>query len=181
VAHARAHPGKVNYVTAGLGSQQHLTAEYIFSTLKLELTHVPMRGGAQATQDLVGGQVEAAVLGLGPTLPHIRSGKLTALAVTAAARSPQLPDVPTLGELGLAGFSVSQWFGLGAPAAAPEPVVSQLAEAVAKALDDDGARRRLDEIGFVARWAGPAEFADKVRGEEARWRKLIEERGLKVD
>ncbi|TMJ29560.1 MAG: tripartite tricarboxylate transporter substrate binding protein [Alphaproteobacteria bacterium] len=181
VAHVKAHPGEVNYVTAGLGSQQHLTAEYIFSALKLEMTHVPMRGGAQATQDLVGGQVEAAVLGLGPTLPHIRSGKLRALAVTAPARSPQLPDVPTLAELGVTGFAVSQWFGLGAPADTPEPTVNQLAQAVAKGLDDDAARRRLEEIGFAARWTSPAEFADKMRADEARWRRLIVERGLKLD
>jgi tripartite-type tricarboxylate transporter receptor subunit TctC len=126
VAYAQANPGKVNYVTAGLGGQQHLTAEYISAALKLQMTHVPMRGGSQATQDLLGGQVEAAVLGIGPTLPHIRSGKLVALAVTAPARAAALPDVPTLLEFGLEGFAVMQWFGLAAPTDATPQVVDQL-------------------------------------------------------
>jgi tripartite-type tricarboxylate transporter receptor subunit TctC len=181
VAYVRANPGKVNYVTAGLGGQQHLTAEYMAAALKLEMTHVPMRGGSQATQDLLGGQVEAAVLGVGPTLPHIRSGKMVALAVTSPTRYSALPDVPTLAELGVAGFSVMQWFGIAAPGDAPQPMIEQLARAMAKALDDDGARRRLDEIGYTAHWLGPAEFTDKVRTEEARWRKLIDERGLKIE
>ena len=180
-AYVKANPGKVNYVTAGLGGQQHLTAEYLCAALKLEMTHVPMRGGSQATQDLLAGQVEAAILGMGPTLPHIRSGKMVALAVTAPVRYPALPDVPTLIELGVEDFTVMQWFGVAAPGDAPQPVVDQLARAMAKALDDAAARRRIDEIGYTTRWLGPAEFADKIRSEETRWRKLIEERGLKID
>jgi len=181
VAYARANPGKVAYVSAGLGGQQHLTGEYIAATLKLELTHVPTRGGSQATNDLIGGQVDAAILGLGPTLAHIRSGKARALAVTAASRVPQLPDVPTLIELGLSGFSADQWFGLAAPADTPQAVVDQLAQAVAAALDDDTLRRRYDEVGFVARSSTPAEFTEKVRTQEALWRRLIAERGLKIE
>jgi tripartite-type tricarboxylate transporter receptor subunit TctC len=181
VAYVRAHPGEVNYVSAGLGGQQHLTAEYLSAELKLQLTHVPMRGGSQAVQDLLGGQIEAAVLGLGPTLAHIRSGELVALAVTAASRVPQLPEVPMLAELGLPGFSVSQWFGLAGPADMPEPMVDRLAQATMTALDDPAAIRRLDELGFVAHPTTPAAFAEKVRMEEARWRKLTEARGLKLD
>jgi tripartite-type tricarboxylate transporter receptor subunit TctC len=181
VAFARANPGKLTYVTAGIGGQQHLTAEYIAAALKLDLTHVPTRGGSQATIDLVGGQVDAAVLGLGPTLAHIRNGKLRAIAVTAASRVPQLPDVPTLIELGLSGFTTDQWYGLAAPKDAPDALIDQLARAVAAALDDDGVRRRFDEIGFVAKASTPAEFTEKVRSQEALWRKLIAERGLKID
>jgi tripartite-type tricarboxylate transporter receptor subunit TctC len=181
VAYARANPGKLTYVSAGLGGHQHLTGEYIAATLKLELTHVPTRGGAPATNDLLGGQVDAAVLGLGPTLPQIRSGRVRALAVTAAARVPQLPDVPTLMELGLQGFTADQWFGLAAPADTPPTVVDQLAQAVRVALDDDGVRRRYDELGFAARPSTPAEFTEKVRSQEARWRQLIAERGLKLE
>ncbi len=181
VAYARANPGKVAYVSAGLGGHQHLTGEYIAAALKLEITHVPTRGGSQATNDLVGGQVDAAVLGLGPTLAHIPAGKARALAVTAASRVPQLPDVPTLIELGLTGFSADQWFGLAAPADTPQAIVDQLAQAVAAALDDDALRRRYDEVGFVARSSTPAEFTEKVRTQEALWRQLIAERGLKIE
>jgi tripartite-type tricarboxylate transporter receptor subunit TctC len=111
VSYAKANPGKVNYASAGIGGQQHLTGEYLSAALKLEMTHVPTRGGGQATNDLVGGQIETAILGLGPTLAHIRAGKLKALAVSTESRVPQLPDVPTLTELGVPDFAVTQWFG----------------------------------------------------------------------
>jgi len=181
VAYARANPGKITYASAGIGSHQHLTGEYISAALKIDLTHVPTRGGAQATTDLVGGQVDAAILGLGPTLPHIRGGRVRALAVTQASRVPQLPDVPTLIELGLAGFTADQWFGLAGPADMPPAVVDQMAKAVAAALDDDAVRRRYDEVGFVTRPSTPAEFTEKVRSQEALWRKLIADRGLKIE
>jgi tripartite-type tricarboxylate transporter receptor subunit TctC len=158
-----------------------ISREYIAAALRLELTHVPTRGGAQATNDLVGGQVNAAILGLGPTLPHIRSGKIRALAVTTASRVSQLPDVPTLAELGLADFSADQWFGLAAPADTAQLILEQLARAVAVALDDDRLRRRYDEVGFVAKASTPAEFTEKVRSQESRWRQLIAERNLKLE
>jgi tripartite-type tricarboxylate transporter receptor subunit TctC len=181
VAYAKAHPGKVNYASSGVGGQQHLAGEYISAALKLELTHVPTRGGAQATNDLVGGQVEAAVLGLGPTLAHIRAGKLRALAVTTAARAPQLPDVPTLMELGLTDFAVAQWFGIVAPGDMPDSTVNRLSQAIGVVLAEDILRLRFDELGFSAHASTPDEFTAKVRAEEARWARLIAERGLKVD
>lgn len=181
VSYARANPGKVNYASSGIGGQQHLTGEYISAALKLEMTHVPTRGGAQATNDLVGGQIEAAVLGLGPTLPHIRAGRLKALAVSTGSRAPQLPDVPTLTELGVPDFAVGQWFGLVAPSDTPDAVVNQLAQAVRAALADETIRRRYEEIGFAAQASTPDEYAAKVRAEEARWKRLIDERGLKVE
>jgi tripartite-type tricarboxylate transporter receptor subunit TctC len=181
VSYAKANPGKVNYGSSGIGGQQHLTGEYISAALKLQLTHVPTRGGGQATNDLVGGQIEAAVLGLGPTLAHIRAGRLKALAVSTGSRVPQLPDVPTLTELGVPDFAVSQWFGLVAPNDMPDAVVNQLAQAVRAALAEETIRRRYEEIGFGAQASTPNEFTDKVRAEEARWKRLIEERGLKVE
>jgi tripartite-type tricarboxylate transporter receptor subunit TctC len=181
VSYAKANPGKVNYASSGIGGQQHLTGEYIAATLKLDLTHVPTRGGAQATTDLVGGQIEAAVLGLGPTLAHIRAGTLKALAVSTGSRVPQLPDVPTLAELGVPDFTVGQWFGLAVPGDTPDAVVAQLAQAVRTALADETIGRRYEEIGFAVRASTPGEFTDRVRAEEARWKRLIDERGLKVD
>lgn len=181
VSYAKANPGKVNYASSGIGGQQHLTGEYIAATLKLDLTHVPTRGGAQATTDLVGGQIEAAVLGLGPTLAHIRAGTLKALAVSTGSRVPQLPDVPTLAELGVPDFTVGQWFGLAVPGDTPDAVVAQLAQAVRTALADETIGRRYEEIGFAVRASTPGEFTDRVRAEEARWKRLIDERGLKVE
>jgi tripartite-type tricarboxylate transporter receptor subunit TctC len=181
VAHVRAHPGTVNYVTAGFGGHQHLTGEYISAALKLDMVHVPTRGGAQAVQELLASNMEMGVMGLGPTLPHIRAGRLIPIAVTVASRMSYMPDVPTLMELGLTGFSVGQWFGLAMPIDTPDAVVEQLSRAVAAALDDETTRQRLDEAGYTAHSTTPAEYAEKIRTEETRWRKLIAERGLKVD
>ena len=181
VAHVRKNPGTVNYVTAGFGGHQHLTAEYISATLKLDMVHVPTRGGAQAVQELLAGNMDMGVMGLGPTLPHIRAGRLIPIAVTVANRMPYMPDVPTLMELGLSAFSVGQWFGLAMPIDTPDAVVEQLSKAVAVALDDETTRQRLDDAGYAAHPTTPAEFADKIRTEEERWRTLIAERGLKVD
>jgi tripartite-type tricarboxylate transporter receptor subunit TctC len=181
VDYARANPGKLNYATAGVGGQQHLTAEYIAATLKLDMVHIPLRGGGPAVNDLLSGQVESGVLGLGPTLPHLRSGRLRALAVSTASRVPQLPDVPTLIEAGLPGFSTAQWFGLAAPHDTPDAVVDGLAQAMARALDDEAIRRRFDEIGFAVQTSTPAALTAKVSTEEARWKELIEERGLRFD
>jgi tripartite-type tricarboxylate transporter receptor subunit TctC len=181
VSYAKANPNKVNYGSAGIGGQQHLTGEYLSAALKLEMTHVPTRGGGQATNDLVGGQIETAILGLGPTLAHIRAGKLKALAVSTESRVPQLPDVPTLTELGVPDFAVTQWFGLVAPSDMPDAVVNQLSQAIRAALAGDAIRRRFEEIGFAAQASTPDEFTAKVRADEARWKRLIDERGLKVE
>jgi tripartite-type tricarboxylate transporter receptor subunit TctC len=181
VRYAKANPGKVNYGSSGIGGAQHLTGEYIAAALQLQLTHVPTRGGGPTTNDLVSGQIETAVLGLGPTLAHIRAGRLKALAVSTGSRDAQLPDVPTLAEVGVPDFAVSQWYGLVAPGDVPDAVVNQLAQAVRAALADQGTRRRYEEIGFAARASTPAELTEKVRADEARWKRLIEERGLKIE
>jgi tripartite-type tricarboxylate transporter receptor subunit TctC len=181
VSYAKANPGKVNYGSAGIGGQQHLTGEYLSAALKLEMTHVPTRGGGQATNDLVGGQIETAILSLGSTLAHIRAAKLKALAVSTESRVPQLPDVPTLMELGVPDFAVTQWFGLVAPSDMPDTVVNQLSQAIRAALAGEAIRRRFEEIGFAAQASTPDEFTEKVRADEARWRRLIDKRGLKVE
>jgi tripartite-type tricarboxylate transporter receptor subunit TctC len=181
VAYARANPNKVSYVSSGVGNPQHLVGEYLAAELKLDIVHVPSRGGGQAVTELVGGQMQLGILGLGPTLPHVKSGNLRALAVTVDKRMPQLPDTPTLGELGIKDFTVSQWFGLAAPKDMPDAVVTQISTAVAAALEDPAVRQRYDEVGFVAHASTPAEFNEKVRVEGIKWKKLIDARGLKID
>jgi tripartite-type tricarboxylate transporter receptor subunit TctC len=181
VSYVRANPGKVSYASSGIAGPQHLTGEYLSSELKLEMVHVPSRGGSQAVTDLLGSQLELAILGLGPTLPHIRSGALKALAVTTEKRIAQLPDTPTLSELGVKGFAVTQWFGLAAASDTPDAVVERLAKAVAVALDDAAVRQRYEEVGYAVATSSPAALTDRVRGEELRWKKLIDDRGLKVE
>jgi len=181
VTYARVNPGKISYVSSGIGNPQHLVGEYLAAELKLDMVHVPSRGGGQAVTELVGGQMQLGILGLGPTLPHIRSGALTALAVTVDKRMPQLPGVPTLAEVGVTDFIVTQWFALAGPADLPDGIAGRMAAAVAKALDDPALRQRLEEIGFVARASTPEALTEKVRVEGIRWKKLIDERGLRID
>lgn len=181
VAYARANPNKISYVSSGIGNPQHLVGEYLAGELKLDMVHVPSRGGGQAVTELVGGQMQLGILGLGPTLPHIKSGALRALAVTVDKRMPQLPDTPTLAEVGIKDFTVSQWFGLAAPKTMPDAVVNQISAAVAAALDDLAVRQRYDEVGFAARASTPAEFTERLRVEGIKWKNLIDARGLKVD
>lgn len=181
VGYARANPGKISYVSSGIGNPQHLVGEYLSAELALDMVHVPSRGGGQAVTELVGGQMQLGILGLGPTLPHIKSGALRALAVTTEKRMPQLPDTPTLGELGVRNFVVTQWFGLAAPNDMPDAIVNQISAAVAAALDDPAVRQRFEEVGFVARASTPEELTEKVRAEGAKWKKLIDDRGLKIE
>lgn len=181
VAYAHANPGKISYVSSGIGNTQHLVGEYLAAALDIDMVHVPSRGGGQAVSELVGGQMQLGILGLGPTLPHIQSGSLRALAVTMGQRMPQLPDVPTLQELGVKDFSVSQAFSLVAPKDMPDDIVARLSTAVATALDDPQIRQRYSEVGFVAKASTPAELTEKLTVDRARWKKLIEARGLKID
>src|SRR6476661_7358211 len=123
IALAKARPGALSYATSGVGTQQHLTGELIKRVAKIDMTHVPYKGGGQAIVDLTGGQVPAAVLGSSTVIPQVRAGKVRILAVTSARRSRALPDVPTLAESGLKGFDVSQWLALLGPANLPQPIV----------------------------------------------------------
>lgn len=181
VGYARANPGKVNYVSSGIGNPQHLVGEYLSGELKIEMVHVPSRGGGQAVNDLVSGQLPLGILGLGPTLSHIRSGTLKPLAVTVGQRISQLPEVPTLGELGVKDFVVSQWFSLVGPADMPDAIADQLSKAVAAALDDPAVRQRFNEIGFTAGASTPAGLREKMVHDDTMWQKVVKARGLKID
>lgn len=181
VSYARANPGKISYVSSGIGNPQHLVGEYLSSALKIDMVHVPSRGGGQAVNDLVGGQMPLGILGLGPTLSHVKSGGLIPLAVTVGQRVPQLPDVPTLAELGVKDFVVGQWFGLVGPADMPDSVAEQLSKAVAAALEDPAVRKRYEEIGFAAGASTPAELRAKMEHDATMWRKVIRDRNIKID
>jgi tripartite-type tricarboxylate transporter receptor subunit TctC len=181
LAYARANPGKLNYVASGIGNPQHLVGEYLAGELKLDMVHVPSRGGGQAVNDLVAGQIPMGILGLGPTLSHVRGGTLKPLAVTVGRRVSQLPDVPTLAEFGVKDFVVAQWFGLAGPNDMPDAVAQQLSKAVAAALDDPEVKKRYDEIGFNAGASTLAQLLEKVQHDDAVWRKVIDGRGIKID
>jgi tripartite-type tricarboxylate transporter receptor subunit TctC len=181
VAYARANPGRINYVSSGVGNPQHLVGEYLSGELKLDMVHVPSKGGGQAVNDLVAGHIPLGILGLGPTLSHIRAGTLTPLAVTVGKRLPQLPDVPTLSELGVKDFVVAQWFGLVGGNDMPDTVVQQLSKAVAAALDDPEVSKRYQDLGFAVAPSTPEAMRAKMQHDSAMWKKVIDERHIKLD
>jgi tripartite-type tricarboxylate transporter receptor subunit TctC len=181
VAYAKERPGKVDYASSGNGSGQHLFMALLASNLGLKMNHVPYRGSGQATADLIGGQVQASIPGTAGMVGHIKAGKLRALAVTGAKRSPQLPDVPTLAESGVPGYEAYVWMGLMAPKGTPAPIVEKLQREVLRALGNDEVKKYMDTAGIEIVGSTPAAFGAFYRGEKDRWAKVIKETGAKVD
>ncbi|MBV5293321.1 MAG: tripartite tricarboxylate transporter substrate binding protein [Curvibacter lanceolatus] len=157
LAHARKNPG-LAYATAGTGTSMHLAGVLFAQLSKTDWVHVPYKGSAPLVTDLIGGQVPVAFDNLPASLPHIQSGKLRALAVAGAQRSPALPDVPTLAEAGLNDYAVEPWFGVYGPAGLPAPVVQRLEQALAQALADPAVKDKLVAAGFTPRSASAAEL-----------------------
>jgi tripartite-type tricarboxylate transporter receptor subunit TctC len=178
---ARAKPGQIDYASSGNGSGQHLFAAQLFSLAGVKLNHVPYRGSGQATTDLIGGVVSVGVPGLAGMLPHIRSGKLRALAVTGVHRSPQLPDVPTLAESGFANYSAYVWLGLLAPKGTPASVIERLNREVVAVLDGNEVKSYMANASIEALGSSPAEFGTFFRAERDNWAKVIKETGAKLD
>ena len=181
VAYVRARPGKVDYASSGNGSGQHLFMALLASTMGLKMNHVPYRGSGQATTDLIAGVVQASIPGTAGMVGHIRAGKLRALAVTGARRSPQLPDVPTLIESGVPGYEAYVWMGLMAPKGTPAPIIDRLHAEVVKALATDAVKTYMANAGTDIVGSVPAEFGTFYRAEKERWAKVIKETGAKVD
>jgi tripartite-type tricarboxylate transporter receptor subunit TctC len=180
---ARREPGKLAFGSPGTGTPQHLAGELFKQQAGgLDIVHVPYRGGGQLIVDLVGGQIPLGLIGLPPTLPHIRAGKLKVFAVTARKRSPSLPDVPTVEEAGLAGYETVQWFGPAAPAGTPKPVVDRLYAEFFRALQQPVVVERLRGAGLeVAPSASPEAYGEFIRSEVARWPAIVKAAGLKPE
>jgi tripartite-type tricarboxylate transporter receptor subunit TctC len=181
VAYVKEQPGKINYASSGNGSGQHLFMALLASTMGLKMNHVPYRGSGQATTDLIAGTVQASIPGTAGMVGHIKAGKLRALAVTGARRSPQLPDVPTLIESGVPGYEAYVWMGLMAPRGTPAPIVDKLHREVLKALATDAVKTYMANAGIEIVGSSPAEFGTFYREEKDRWAKVITETGAKVD
>ncbi|WP_083384263.1 tripartite tricarboxylate transporter substrate binding protein [Cupriavidus sp. USMAHM13] len=177
----RKAPGKITYASYGPGSPAHMIGELLKSQAKVDLVHIPYKGGAPALTDLMGGQVDAYFANAASGIPYVKSGKLRALAVTSARRMPALPDVPTLIESGLPGFEVLEWNGVFVPKGTPAPVVARLAAAVAAAMHDPKVKARLTELGVVPVGGTPDEFSRFLHGELARWAKLVKDNRITVD
>jgi len=181
IALARAKPGQIDYASSGNGSGQHLFAAQLFSLAGVKLNHVPYRGSGQATTDLIGGVVSVSVPGLSGMLPHIRSGKLRALAVTGTHRAPQLPDVPTLAEAGFPGYSAYVWLGLLAPKGTPAQIIERLNRDVLAALDTAEVKGYMANASIEPLGTTPAEFAAFFRAERDTWARVIKDTGAKLE
>jgi tripartite-type tricarboxylate transporter receptor subunit TctC len=183
VAYAKANPGTLAYGSPGNGTPQHLAAEmFKAQSGGLQITHIPYKGGGQAIGDIVGGQIPLAVLGLPPTVPHIKAGKLKAFAVTSKTRARLLPDVPTFQESGLAGFETVQWWGPAVPAGTPAPVVKRLYDEFVKALANPALVERFNQAGLeVTPSASPEAFTAFIKAEMERWPPVVKAAGAKVD
>jgi len=181
IALARAQPGAINYGSGGNGSTPHLSAALFAAMAGVTLTHVPYKGTAPATADLVGGQVQIAFLGIPAVLPHAKSGKLRVLAVTGLRRSPELPDVPTVDESGVPGYEVNPWYGLLAPAGTPREIVARLAADTTQIVRTADMRETLAAQGAEAAGGTPEEYSAVIRADAATWARVIEHAGLRGD
>lgn len=181
LARARARPGAMNYGSNGNGTPPHLSAEQFKRMAGIDAVHVPFKGGGALLTALLGSQVDWAIEGLTPLLPHVRSGALRALAVSGARRVPAWPDVPTLAESGVPGYEYIAWTGIAAPAATPQPVVERLNREINRIATGDEGRRFFAQAGADAGELAPAEFAAFVRAEHTRFERLIREAGLKAE
>jgi tripartite-type tricarboxylate transporter receptor subunit TctC len=180
IAYAKANPGKVNMASSGNGTSVHLSGELFMAMTGVKMTHVPYRGSNPALTDMLGGQVQVMFDNMPSALPHIKAGKLRALAVTTEARSAALPDVPTLAET-VAGYEASAWFGMGVPAKTPAEVIAILNRAINEGLADPKIKARLDDLGGAPMGGAPADFGKIIASETEKWKKVVEFSGATVD
>jgi tripartite-type tricarboxylate transporter receptor subunit TctC len=181
VAYGRANPSKLSYGSNGQGTLQHLIGEQFASLEGVEMLHVPYKGSGPLTTDLLAGQVTMSFDTITPVLPHIKAGKLRALAVTTAKRSPSLPDVPTLAESGLAGFDQGSWFGILAPARTPPEVVAKLNAEIVRILNMPDVQKKFEDIGAQKVGNTPQEMAALIRGDSERYAGVVKKAGIKVE
>jgi tripartite-type tricarboxylate transporter receptor subunit TctC len=178
---ARAKPKTINYGSAGVGGLNHLGTEFLASTAKMQLTHVPYKGMSPALTDLMGGNLQMALPTVASYSPFLKSGKMRALAVTGAQRSPLAPDLPTVSEAGLPGFRLENWWGLLGPAGMPPAVVKRLNEELNAALASPEVRDLLAREGAVPQPTTPEELRSLVRSEIARWGKVIKDGNIQIE
>lgn len=181
VKRAKAQPGKLNYATAGTGTSNHLTMAYFQEEAGLQMVQVPYKGSAPMVTDLLGGQVDTMFDNTPNVLPHIKAGKMRALGVTSAKRSPLAPDVPTVAEQGYPGFEVSVWYGLAAPAGTPRPIVERLNAELNKALQSADVRKVFADQGVEPVGGSLDDFRRFFDAQMSKWSKVIQTAGIHAD
>ena len=181
IAYVNSQKGKVQYASSGNGTPQHLTAELFKATAKLDMVHVPYKGSAPAITDLIGGHVPIMFDSAIAILPHIKSGKVKAIAITSARRSSILPDVPTFDESGMKGFESYAWYGFFAPAKTPKEIITKLNADALKAMKQPEWQKVLAETGSENVGDTPEQFAAFVKAEGAKWAKVVKDSGATID
>jgi tripartite-type tricarboxylate transporter receptor subunit TctC len=180
VTAARAQPGKLNCASSGVGTTAHLGCEMLNRFANVDILHVPYKGVAPAMVDLLGGRVEIT-FAVPTIIEQVKSGQVRALAVTGSKRLPGLPDIPTVAEAGFPDLVFGSWNGLHVPVGTPRPIVGKINAAIAKARDLPDIRQRMTELGFTPEGGSPEEFGAFVKRDLARWQKIVQETGAKVE
>jgi tripartite-type tricarboxylate transporter receptor subunit TctC len=181
IALAKAQPGKLNYASAGSGVANHLAMELFKQMAGVDITHVPYKGAPQAVTDVLAGHMNMMFNSIAPIVGHIRAGRVRVLGIASAKRSPQLPEVPTISEAGVAGFEAENWFGMFAPAKTPQRIIARLNEAVVKVVRSPEIQSQFAALGADAVGNSPEEFAAFVRRDMERYAKVVRISGAKVD
>jgi len=181
IALAKARPGEINFASSGHGTPAHLAGELFDSMAGVKMVHVPYKGAAPALADLLGGQVQLMFSTMPPALPHVKDGKLRALAVTSAKRSPAAPDLPTLDEIALPGFEANTWHGVVVPARTPRAIIARLNREIVAILHLPDVVERFSSQGAEALGSTPEEFAAYIRSETVKWAKVVRESGAKAE
>jgi tripartite-type tricarboxylate transporter receptor subunit TctC len=180
IDYTKANPGKINMASSGNGTSVHLSGELFMAMTGVKMTHVPYRGSNPALTDLLAGQCQVIFDNMPSVLPHIKAGKLRALAVTTEQRSPQLPDVVTLSET-VKGYEASAWFGMGAPAQTPKEVIAVLNRTINEALATDNMKQRLADLGGAPMGGTPEDFGKIIVSETEKWKKVVEFSGASIE
>ncbi|WP_219216410.1 tripartite tricarboxylate transporter substrate binding protein [Variovorax boronicumulans] len=181
IALAKAKPGELNFASSGNGQSTHLSAELFASMAGVKMNHIPYKGSAPALTDTMGGQTQLMFDTMLSAMPHVKGGKLKALAVTSATRSPVAPDVPTVAESGLPGYEAIAWNGLLAPAHTPPEVLARLSTALKKVLAAPDVKDKFEAQGFAATWTSPEDFGRFMTAEIDKWAKVVKVSGATVD
>jgi tripartite-type tricarboxylate transporter receptor subunit TctC len=181
IAYAKAHPGQLNYASSGTGTIVHLSGELFKSMTGLDMVHVPYKGTALAIPDLINGQVTMIFDNIVSAMPQVKSGKVKVLAISSAKRSSLVPDVPTMAEAGLPGYTSDTYFGVFAPPGTPKEIVDRLSRELAKAVNAPDVKERLAGQGAEAVGGSPADLAQAVRADAEKWGKVIKNAGVKVE
>ena len=180
-AYGKANPGKLNFGSGGAGSPAHLAGEMYKTLTGVVMTHVPYKGTVLSVNDLIAGQVQLVFSDAPPAMPHVKSGKLRALAVTSVKRTPLMPELPTVAEAGVPGFALDNWWGILVPAGTPRPIIDRINKEIVKAMQAADVKERFANLGVEAIWSTPAAFDDYIKAEYAKLAKIIQASGARAD